>query len=187
MAGAVTGFGALGDAGECYNVWARGMNTLESIKDSVASDSVNTERYVEELTKSIMEMMHVLGKMMEQEQMSTVHMITTMSRSGESQIARRGIMEYRVINNLRAVNGDKRMFRQWHQKFTTAIGQASPRYEEMVHYMVREIDLGKDLRSVMTKVGTAYGEMTEGASRDIWKVLIDKSEAEAYDKIKTLS
>ena len=47
-------------------------------------------------------------------------------------------MEYKVINNLRAVNGDKSMFRQWHPKITTAIGQVTPRYEEMVHYMVRE-------------------------------------------------
>ena len=39
----------------------------------------------------------------------------------------------------------------------------------------------------MTKVNAAYGKMMEGASRDIWKVLIDKAEAEAYDKIKTIS
>ncbi len=53
--------------------------------------------------------------------------------------------------------------------------------------MVKEIDLGKDLGAVMTKMQSAYGEMFESASGDVWKVLIDKAEAEAYDKIKTIT
>ena len=84
MAGAVTGFGGLADSGECYAAWLQGMSKLETIRDNVASDSVDFERYVEERAKYTMEMMHVMGKMFEQEQLRTVHMITTMSRSGES-------------------------------------------------------------------------------------------------------
>ncbi len=37
----------------------------------------------------------------------------------------RGIMEHKVIQNLRVVSGDRPMFRQWLQKFTTALGQAN--------------------------------------------------------------
>ena len=53
--------------------------------------------------------------------------------------------------------------------------------------MVKEIDLGKDLGAVMTRICNACAEMFEDASKDVWKVLIDKAEAEAYDKIKTIA
>ncbi len=33
----------------------------------------------------------------------------------------KGIMEHKVMQNLRAVSGDKLLFRQWHQKVTTAL------------------------------------------------------------------
>jgi hypothetical protein len=54
----------------------------------------------------------------------------------------KGIMEHRAIQNLRAVSGDKGLFRQWHQKFTTALGQVKVEYEEIVLKLAREIDLG---------------------------------------------
>ncbi len=95
-------------------------------------------------------------------------------------------MEHRVMTNLKALSGDRGLFRQWHQKFTTALGQYNARYEEIVHYMAREIDLGKDLGAVSKKLGEVYGEMYAEASGDVWKVVIDKAEAEAYDKIKTI-
>ncbi len=34
----------------------------------------------------------------------------------------RGILEPKAIQNLRAASGDKGLFRQWHQKFTNALG-----------------------------------------------------------------
>ncbi len=74
--------------------------------------------------------------------------------------------------NLRAGNGDKPFFRQWHHKFTTALGQ------------VGEIDLGKEVEKVVTGLKGEFGDEFDKVSGDVWDILIDKAEAEAYDKIK---
>ena len=50
--------------------------------------------------------------------------------------------------------------------------------------MVKEIDLGKDLEKVVTMLKGEYGKVFTNVSGDIWNVLLDKAEAEAYDKIK---
>ncbi len=91
-----------------------------------------------------------------------------------------------MIQNLTAVNGDKGLFRHWHQKFTTALGQVKTEYEEIVHKLAQEIDMGRDMETVLTTLGREYGAIFGEASQDIWKVLIDEAEAEAYDKIKTI-
>ncbi len=59
-------------------------------------------------------------------------------------------MDHKVIQYLRAVNGDQSLFRQWHQQITTALGQVSSGHEEIVQRMVKDIDLGKDLEKVVT-------------------------------------
>ena len=50
--------------------------------------------------------------------------------------------------------------------------------------MVKEIDLGKDLEKVVTRLIGEYGDDFAKVSGDIWNIWIDKAEAEAYDKIK---
>ena len=92
-------------------------------------------------------------------------------------------MEHKAVQYFRAVNGDKSLFRQWHQKITTALGQVSGGHEEIIQRMVKEIDLGKDLEKVVTTLQGEYEEFAK-VSGDVWNVLVDKTEAEAYDKIK---
>ena len=50
--------------------------------------------------------------------------------------------------NFRMVNGDKSLFRQWHQRFVTALSQVGGVHEEIVLNLVREIDVGKELNEV---------------------------------------
>ena len=57
-------------------------------------------------------------------------------------------------------------------------------HEEIVHRMAGEIDLGKEVDAVISMLHSVYGEELWDASGDIWRVLVDKAEAEAYDKIK---
>ena len=71
-------------------------------------------------------------------------------------------------------------------KVITAAGQVKKEYEENVQRMVREIDLGKDMGAVLENLSSHYGGVFVDASGDVWKVLIDKAEAEAYEKIKAL-
>ncbi len=51
-------------------------------------------------------------------------------------------MEHMVIQNLWAVSEDKGLFRQWHPRFTTVIGQVGRSHEEIVYRLVKVIDLG---------------------------------------------
>ena len=70
-----------------------------------------------------------------------------------------------VIQNLMTVNGDKSLFRQWHQKFTTALRQVGGAHEEIVHRLVKEIDLGKEMEKVVTGLRTYYGDEFESFRR----------------------
>ena len=71
-------------------------------------------------------------------------------------------------------------------KSITALGQVKAEYEEIVHRLAREIDLGKEMEAILTMMENNYGAMFRVASSETWKILIDKAEAEAYDKIKTI-
>ncbi len=71
-------------------------------------------------------------------------------------------------------------------KFTTALGQFKGSYEEIVRRMAREIDLGKAVDVVISIMFSVYGEELWEASADIRRVLVDKAEATAYDKIKMI-
>ncbi len=84
------------------------------------------------------------------------------------------------------MHGDKGLSRQWHQKFTIARGQVETEYEEIVHRLARKIDFGKEMENILTMLGREYVTVLVEASQALWKVLIDKAEAEAYDKIKTI-
>ncbi len=54
-------------------------------------------------------------------------------------------MEHKIIQYPKAVNGDKSLFRNWHQKFTTSLGQVAGAHEEIVHRLVKELDLGREM------------------------------------------
>ncbi len=44
--------------------------------------------------------------------------------------------------------------------------------------------MGKELEKVTTGLRGEYGAEFDKVSGDIWNILIDKAEAEAYDKVK---
>ena len=98
----------------------------------------------------------------------------------------KGIMEHEVIMNLRMVNGDKSLFRQWHQRFVTALGQVEGSHEEIIQHLVKETDLGKELKKIAEQLRITYGGEFARISRDVWNILMDKAENEAYDKIKMI-
>ena len=70
----------------------------------------------------------------------------------------RGIMEHRIIQHLKVVNGEKSLFRQWHLMFTTTLGQFKGSYEEIVHKMAHEEDLGKEVDVVIQTLYSLYGD-----------------------------
>ena len=42
----------------------------------------------------------------------------------------------------------KSLFRQWHQRFITALGQVGGAHEEIIQQLVKETDLGKELDKI---------------------------------------
>ncbi len=91
-----------------------------------------------------------------------------------------------MIHKLKAVNGDKSLFRQWRHMFTTPLQQFKELYEEIAHKMAREVDLGKEVDAVISMLYSVYGEELREASADVWRVLLEKAEAEAFDNIKMI-
>ena len=122
------------------------MHRLKEISDNVEADQLNIEKYVKELTDVVREMFMSTGSMFQQESLRVLNTLAAQGGGGYGAGGRwspKAIMEHKVIQHLRAVNGDKSLFRQWHQKFTTALGQVHGEHEEVIQRMVKEIDLGK--------------------------------------------
>ncbi len=51
---------------------------------------------------------------------------------------------------------------------------------------MKEKDLGRELDKVVENFRNNYGEEFGRVSRDVWNILVDKAENEAYDKIKKI-
>jgi hypothetical protein len=144
------GFGAVGDAPQCYAELIKVISRVEEIAVHVETDSVNVEKYVKEVALMAGKLGRVVGRMFEEEHLRFISMYTA-AGSSTGAVGRqvRSIMENRVIMNLKAVTGDKSWFRQWHQKFVAAIGQVRREYEEIVLRLVKEIDLGNELDRII--------------------------------------
>ena len=121
-------FGDVGQARQNFQRMSSGMNRLKEIMDQAADDDlVNLEMWVKELAKTVHSMFLSTGSMFVQETLRTEAAISRIRTrgyggGGERPWIPKGIMEHRVMTNLKAVNGDKGLYRQWHQKFTTALG-----------------------------------------------------------------
>jgi hypothetical protein len=144
-----------------------GVEGLTSIEAKVEHDVANLEVYIKESARISRMLFHIIGKTIEQEPLRFMNMFAASSVSGMGGAQRKfakPIMEYKAIQNLRAVNGDKSMFRQWHQKFSTALGQVVESHEEIVRRFVKEIDLGREMEK---SVAGLYGEEFEKAFGDL--------------------
>ncbi len=62
--------------------------------------------------------------------------------------ATKGIMQHKVIVNLRMVNGGKSLFGQWRQRLVTTMSQVGDVHDQIVFNLVCEIDLGKELDTI---------------------------------------
>ncbi len=90
--------------------------------------------------------------------MLMINMVTSIHPGGVGGGTRfpKGIVEHKVIHNLRAVSGDRGLFRQWHQKFTAALSPVKAEYEEIVHRLAREIDRGRKMENILVAFGREY-------------------------------
>ena len=130
-----------------------GVEKLAHIEAEVETDVGNLEAYIKESATTCRKLFYIIGETMEQEPLRFMSMFAASGTGGTAYAQRRfttSVMEYKVIQNLCAVNGDKSMFRQWHQQLTTALGQVVESHEEIIHRLVKEVDLGRDVEKIVT-------------------------------------
>ncbi len=105
------GEGVCGDVGEaavCFQAMAKVMRRLGEIRDNVEADSINAEKYANEVSGVTGDLTKACGRMCEQEHIRFIAMFSaTRSSGGGGGGFHKGAMEHKVIMNLRAVNGDK--------------------------------------------------------------------------------
>ncbi len=154
----------VGEARVNFHRIVKGMSRLKEISAMISEKVVG---YLKELTEVCMEMFRATGSRFEQEHFRFINMVTAAGSDGSvggSVKYPKSIMENKVIQNVRAINGDKSLFRQWHQKFTTARGQVGVAYQEIVHRLVKEVDFGKTMEKVFAGHRADYGYVFETAS-----------------------
>ncbi len=125
------GFGDVGQAPVNYQEMVKGMKRFKDIENNVETGSFKMEKYVKELPKVCWDILRATGAMFEQEHLNFINMFAA-TGSGGSRGGHRfntGIMEHKVINNLRCVSGDKSLLMQWHRRFVTALGQYDQDHE----------------------------------------------------------
>ncbi len=129
------------------------------LRDYVEADSINVERYVKEIAALSADLTKATGRMSKEEHLRMINMVTSIYTGGSGGAGGlkldRGIMEHKVIQNMKAVSGDRGLFRQWHQKFTTAVGQVRSEYEEIAHKLARETvlaALGNEYKATLGEV-----------------------------------
>ena len=115
-------FGNVGAANDHYKSMREAATLMKQIEEQASNDA---EIYATEIAKVTRTLIHAVGGMFQEETMRTGAQIAASGATRNSGAAgsTKGIMEYKVIMNLEAVNGDKTWFRQWCLKFTTALGQ----------------------------------------------------------------
>ncbi len=90
--------------------------------------------------------------MFEQEQLRFINMFDATGGGGSEGGATkftRGTIENKYLTNFICVNGDMSLFRQWHQRFITALGHFDQVHEEIVRHLVKEADPGKKFDKVV--------------------------------------
>ncbi len=131
----------MGEARFNGNRMVKGMYRTKEISEHVVGNQLNTGKYVKGLTDVVREMCMSTGSMFEQEHLRFIiyFAVTGGAVCGGGRKYQKTIMERKVIQYLRAENGDKSLFRQWHHKFTTALGHVSSAHEGIVQRLVKEI------------------------------------------------
>ncbi len=117
------------------------MNNFGEIRDKIEADGINVEKCVKELAVVTMDLAKACGRMVEQEYLISATMFSATGNSGGGGGGggfHGDIMEHKVVMNLRAVSGDKSLFRQWRHKFTTSLGQIGGAPDEIFHRLVEK-------------------------------------------------
>ena len=151
---------------------ARVLVRAGEVRDNVEAVSINVEKYVKEIAALVADLTKAAGRMFEQEDLRMINMVSAINPGGSggqggNRFTAKGSLERKVIMNLRMVNDDKFLFRQWHRMFITALGQVEGAHEEIIQLLARETDTGRELDKVVENLQSHYGEEFNNVSGDV--------------------
>jgi len=95
----------------------------------------------------------------------------------------RNIMEHKSMQFLKPLGGDKGVFRQWHQKFVTALFAIYEDFGNIVKTIETASDTGTKPDEMVGTLEEKYGDV-ERYSKKLYTVLMDKAEGEAFERIR---
>ena len=102
--------------------------------------------------------------------------------AGPQQHHKKGILEFKVIQNIKPLTGNRSQFRQWHQKLINAISTINEEHAEIIKSIEKAMDIGDKIDDALDDLDTHY--LVDAFNKDMLCILMDKCEGEAYDKIK---
>ena len=147
---------------------------MESVKQAI--DGINIEETVKEIVGDLVEMIKAVGRCFETERLRVDSRVLAslaglnLGKGGGNNFIGKPVTEYNVVQNLGKVSSDKGTFRQWHQKFLSAIGQVREEFREMIEDLVRYIDLGKPVDKAVEHMEDSYGIEWSGMSKELYHI-----------------
>jgi hypothetical protein len=113
-------------------------------------------------------------------------------RSGNSWRSK-SAMEHKAIANLKTLGSDRQGYRQWHDKFVNAMAQVNKEYRTIMQTIVKAIENEEKLPiGDIDEWESWFSEKGEEAldlaavNEDLFSVLMDKTESEAYFRVKSV-
>jgi hypothetical protein len=154
------------------------VNQISGI-DKLAADvnSLSTDAAVRTLAEYVKNRVGAVGRIFEDEEnrfMETMSKSHVSAPPGLGYATKRNIMEFKVIQGLKIMSGDKGSFRQWHQKVLSAVGQVEAGYERLLQELAQEVDLGRNVDKILEEMEAKHSDFYLKTSNDMRKLLIDK-------------
>ena len=103
---------------------------------------------------------------------------------GPQQQHKKSILEFKVIQNMKPLTGDKGHFRKWHQKLINALSTINEEHAEIIKTTEKSMDIGEKIDEALDDLDQQFH--LYDFNKDLLCILTDKCDGEAYDKIKGL-
>ena len=148
---------------------------VTDIADKIKSDDLQQQiSNLDSVTQQINVNLHSLANQVQQSQ----------SSPQQHQQHKKGILEFKVIQNIKPLTGNRSHFRQWHQKLINALSTIKEDHAEVIKTIERSMDVGDKISDALDDLDSTY--LLDEVNKDLTCILMDKCEGEAYDKIKGL-
>ena len=105
-------------------------------------------------------------------------------QGSQQQQHKKGILEFKVVQNIKPLTGNKSQFRQWHQTLINALSTTKEDHAETIKVIEKSMDIGYKINDAMDDLDQQFHVYE--FNKDMLCILTDKCEGEAYDKIKGL-